>query len=551
MLKLATLIHNAGEPELDSRFADPQALADLGYNGWLLYETTALSGLIRLESVQDPEIRRWIEQTTASVSTGVEQARQAGMDVYLAYDMLVLGQHLVDRDGEGLTCKGRPGVLCPASERTLQRCVEGLGAMLDRWPDVAGVVLRFGDCDARRFPFLVGNDVYTPHCPRCNHIGRAERIADLIRRAYEQVVEKHGKRLIARAWNVRPNGIHDTPELTKRIVEQLPGEEGDDRLVLSFKVSQTDFWRYQPWNRASLACGNRPVMYELQCQREFEGKGGIPNWQVGLWRDGDPSVREASEPSGLAEAASAVNFAGVMAWVRGGGWGGPFVNDESWIDANVYAAPRLADDPSMSAETLADEWIRDRLKIDDEKPADAVRQVLLRSAELVRMSFYVEAFARSRPDAWHPAADWVSDDLLDVEAAWRMVQRLPADQLDQVVGEKCRAADLVSKLRHDVQRALGDRPGTQEALLNTLVYTESFVEALRDLVAGLVAYRRFKKDGRSIDGQDARNFLLRAQSHWNHHTQRHGNLRGAATPFREIGLWELTQNMLADIGATA
>src|SRR5690606_33238860 len=122
--------------------------------------------------------------------------------------------------------------------------------------------------------------------------------------------------------------MHDSVELCQRIAARLPGEEADDRLVLSFKFTQTDFWRYQRWNPSSLTFGGRPILYELQCQREFEGKGGVPNWQAPLWRDGAPEVAE--DVAGLANVADRVNLAGLWAWVRGGGWGGPFVASESW-----------------------------------------------------------------------------------------------------------------------------------------------------------------------------------------------------------------------------
>ncbi|MEM8782574.1 MAG: hypothetical protein AAGE65_06900 [Planctomycetota bacterium] len=556
MLKLATLIRNVGEPASDSRYDDPKELAALGYTGRVFYESAAMSGVPRPDVLTDAELRRWVEQQQQDLDQNIGAAVAAGLDVYLSYDVLALAQELVQRHAAVLTCKGRPDTLCPASDRTISQCMDGLTAMLARWPQAAGVVLRFGDTDARRLPYLTGNDLYAPHCPRCNAFGRADRIVRVITAAYERVVEQAGKRLIVRAWNVRPGGMHDSPELTQRIVERLPAPPAspdDDRLVLSFKFTQTDFWRYQPWNPASLVCGDRPVIYELQCQREFEGKGGLPSWQAGLWRDGCPEMREADgSVSGLAEAAGRMNFAGVMAWVRGGGWGGPFVSDESWIDANVFAAPRLADDPTVSPESLAEGWARQRLGLREDNEVAAVCGVLERSADLVRRAFYVESYARARPDAWHPAADWITDDLLDVEAAWRMVQGLPVDRLDATVDEKRRAADLAAATRHDFQVAVGERGGVCETLLNTLVYQESFAEALRDLMAGLIAYRRLQADRKaSKTAQRAaadlvRRCLLQAQSHWNHHTQRHGNLRGTATPFRELGLWELTQQMMAE-----
>src|SRR5690606_3850567 len=151
-------------------------LRALGYNGLVVYETTALSGVIDPHRAADREVRDWIAQHLERVDRTVRDALSAGLGVYLFCDVLVLLRELVADGGETLTCRNRSGNLCPADDQTLELCVQGIDALLRRWPDLTGIVLRFGDTDADRLPHLVGNDLYTPHCPRCAHLGRAERI---------------------------------------------------------------------------------------------------------------------------------------------------------------------------------------------------------------------------------------------------------------------------------------------------------------------------------------------------------------------------------------
>lgn len=553
MLKLATLIQNPGEPDIISQYTDPAVLRDLGYNGLVVYNTTALSGVMNLEDIEDREVARWVGQLEDQACRRAEAAADAGLDVYLFYDVLVLPNDYVRRHQAELTCSGgTQPMLCPASEAAIGRSMAALDALLRRIPRVAGVVLRFGDTDAARLPHLQGNDLYTPHCARCSQLGRADRVVSVIQRAYDVVVQKHGQRLIARAWNVRPSAFHDSAELAERIVSRLPGSTSEDGLVLSFKFTETDFWRYQNWNQSSLVCGGhaqggRPILYELQCQREFEGKGGLPDWQPGLWRDGMPEAEE-SRRGGLAKAATQVNLAGLLAWVRGGGWGGPFVQDEHWIDANVFAVPKLAEDPTTDPKSLAQQWVSDRLKVDDTQIADKLVEILEHSPEVIRRAFYMGPYARSKGSQWHPAADWISDDLLNAQAAWRMVQRVPKHELDELVQEKIQAADRVGQDRHELQHLVGDREHTQlEPLVNTLIYAESLTAAMRDLIAGLVAYRKFRESKSRDDADTARGRLLAAQSNWNHHTQRHAMLPGTATPFRERGFWDLTQQVLDEV----
>jgi len=548
MLKLATTIQNPGEPGVDSRYNDPTQLKALGYNARVIFETTGLSGVPNAEAIADPELRRWVQQTGDGVTDTIARCEAAGLGVYLFYDVLALAKDLVDPNAAELTCKNQPGTLCPASEAVFKHVFHGLDAMIRRWPSIAGIVLRFGDTDAQRLPHLIGNDLYSPHCPRCSQFGRADRVVHVITQAYDWVVEKHDKRLIVRAWNVRPNGMHDDAGLAQRIADRLPGKAEDDRLMLSFKFTQTDFWRYQPWNDASLACGGRPIIYELQCQREFEGKGGIPNWQVPLWRDGAAETAEQSKAHGLADAAKKINLAGLLAWVRGGGWGGPFVRDEAWIDANVFAVPKLADDPNANAQQIARDWVSQRLGIDDPQTTELLVGVLSRSPQMIRQAFYIAPFAESKDNAWHPAADWIQDDVLDAASAWRMVQRLTEEQLNAVVAEKDAAVQAITTDRHALQHLLvGSRNAKLDKLVNTLMYGESFFEAVRDLLAGLVAFRRFQKSQTAADADAARQKLFNAQSHWNHHTQRHGNTPGTATPVRDTGCWELTQDILAQL----
>ncbi len=549
MLKLATLIENPGEPPVQTRYQDPAELKALGYNGLVIYESTALSGIASAEAVGSDEMRRWIKARIDHISRTIDRAKGAGLSVYLSYDVLVLPADVVDRNVSGLCCKGRPQTLCPASEQASVLSAEALRSLLTRWPQVAGVVLRFGDTDAQRLPHLLGNDLYTPHCPRCSQLGRADRALSSIRRFHQLVVEDMDRRLIVRAWNVRPGGMHDTPELARRIAQGLPGEPKDDRLVLSFKFTQTDFWRYQRWNPSSLVCGDRPILYELQCQREFEGKGGIPNWQAPLWRDGCPEVRDLpDEVHGLAQASKCVNLAGLWAWVRGGGWGGPFVKSEQWIDANVFAVPVLADDPCADLAALGERWVKERLGVADDVDAKAVLDLLQDSSSVALQAFYIGPFARGRSSPWHPNADWIQDDLLDAQAAWRMIQSLSNAQLDSVIQEKAAAVKTISQRRAALQQIIGDRRHRElEPLVNTLVYAESLIETLRDLLSGLIAYRRYLKTKDPAQADAVKQKLFSAQDHWNHHTQRVGSMPGVTTAFREANFWDLTQDILTEV----
>ena len=561
MLTLAMILQNPGEPPAQTRYSDPHQLKELGYNGLVLYETTALSGVGSPDRIDDQEMRRWLEGQFERVREKIIAAHRAGLQVYVYYDVLCLVRGRVERNPQNITCVNRPGVLCPASEVALEQSGQALERMLAYLGDVDGVVIRFGDNDADRLPYLVGNDIYLPSCSRCGGVEPAKRIGDVLAYFYGLVVGRLEKRLIARAWNVRPGGMHDSVDLCKQVVDRLSaqledGAADDGRLVLSFKFTETDFWRYQRWNSASLVAGATwPIVYELQCQREFEGKGGIPNWQVPLWRDGAPEVQDdpgvpdnSDAKGGLAQVSGRVKHAGLWAWVRGGGWGGPFVKNEAWIDANVYAVPALAQNPQASCDDLAQRWIQQRLGIDNAAVSQAIREILEHSPQIILQGFYISPYARTKQGPWNPNDEWIMDDLVDAQAVWRMVQGLDDPQLDELVREKEAAAQHITEDRVALQRLVHEEnQGVIEPLIHSLMYGESLFAALRDLLAGLVAYHRFRTGGDQAMADQCRQRLFSAQNYWNHHTQRHGTLPGTATSFREANFWELTQRILAEL----
>jgi len=537
MLTLATILDNPGEPPADTRYRDPAELRRLGYNGLVVFQTTGLSGLLGPDTIQSPDLRRWVADQYEKIEQTLDAARAEGLAVYLFYDAPTLARELT---GAASTCVKNTEQLCPASDELLDMIGQCVEALFARFPQADGLVLRVGDNDAHRLPYLAGNDLYLPHCSRCGSLEPADRLVRFIRFFYDKVVGQLGRQLITRAWNVRPGGLHDQPELCRKVVDQLPV---DENLILSFKFTHTDFWRYQQWNPSSLVCGDRPILYELECQREFEGKGALPNYQPPLWRDGMP---ELDQPIGLVQAADRVNLAGLWAWVRGGGFGGPYLTSEgeTWIDANVVAVPQLAANPRANLDQLARHWIRERLGVTDPGVANALHETLTHSSDNVLESFYIGPYARARKDPWFPSGNFIQDDLIDAEAAWTIVRRLPDEALDEVVAEKQRAVERIARDRRAIQQvAAGLANPSGEALVHQLEYTEALFEALRFLLGAMVQFRRQQRRRDPAAVRAAVEAIHRCQGYWNHH-QRYANFRGTATAFRSDNLWELTQTLL-------
>lgn len=536
---MAMILDNPGEQPHQTRYRDPERLKSLGYTDLIVYPTTGLSGLLGPESVEAGDMRRWVQQQYDSVRKTVSGADSSGLGAWLTYDAPALAGELV---GSAMTCiNQRPVALCPGSDELLDMSGQCLESMLNLIDGVEGIVLRLGDSDAQKVPYLIGNDVYSPHCSRCSGIGRADRVARFINYFYELVVLKLGKRLMIRAWNVRPGGMHDNEDVCRRIVSQIPQ---DQRLILSFKFTHTDFWRYQRWNPPSLECGDRPIVYELQCQREFEAKGAVPNYQAPLWRDG---LKELDGAEGLAGISERVNMVGLLAWVRGGGWRGPYIANETetWVEPNIAAVPALAANPQAGVDEMAESWVTHQLGVQTPDSVAAIKQVLSHSTQTILESFYIGPYALNHHTPWYPAAHFIQDDQINAEAAWQIVQQVDESGLDALITEKQSAEQRLINDRHvlDLAASNADRE-VLKAMMSSLEYAESLVRTLRTLLTGLVAYRRhLRKPADAVLVQTALTNLNQCQRCWVEHTQHHAR-RETASAFDSDNLWSFTQSLI-------
>ncbi len=544
MHTFAMILDNPGEQPHRSRYRDPKRLAELGYTDLIVYPTTGLSGLFGPDTIEIADERQWVADQFDHIEGTLEEAKAAGLGTWLTYDAPTLARALV---GHAMTCVNQSHILCPVPDELLEMSGQCLETLLSRFDRTEGIVLRLGDNDAQKIPYLIGNELYSPHCSRCANFGRADRLIKFIRFYHDLVVKQLGKKLIVRAWNIKPGGMHDDAELCQRVVSEIPE---DDDLILSFKFTQTDFWRFQKWNPSSLVCGNRPIIYELQCQREFEAKGAVPNYQPNLWSRG---MTEMADVESLQSAMQKTNVVGLWAWVRGGGWRGPYITEETecWVGANVVAVPRLANNPGIDPVELARHWIVDELEVDNSQAAEAILETLEASTQTVLESFYIGPYARLRENLpWYPSSNLIQDDQIDAEAAWTIIQRLPENMLDDVVAEKQAAEQRIAACRKRLNEMARYLPHPAAKFMPaSLDYAESLTTTLHYLLSGMIAYRRYLRKRDPKQAQTAIADLQRCQNRWMNHSQRFTS-PGAASTFSSDNLWDVTQRIIDDTQST-
>ena len=132
-----------------------------------------------------------------------------------------------------------------------------LDEVLSEFPEIDGIMVRTGENYA--VGPVAGN---VPQSAQCSRPGDSlDAVAQTLGFFQEQVVQKHGRLLIQRAWDLGGEGVHAQPVLARRLTTAPTPEAAAS--VFSFKISQTDFWRYSPLN-PNLLEQTIPRMVEFQ-----------------------------------------------------------------------------------------------------------------------------------------------------------------------------------------------------------------------------------------------------------------------------------------------
>ena len=356
------MVHNnPGEEPFDTHYNDPKLLKQLGYTGKVFELFEAAQFGIDWSSV-DPALfpagsddRKWIDAKAAELDKLYAATKAAGLDLYCHTDMVVLPRRLVEK----LRLTDFGDLSKPETQRILRL---GVREMFTRFPQLDGLVIRIGETYLHGAPFHVGQIQ--------NNTDPQKTIIPLMKLLREEVCEKLGKKIIFRSWR----SFDTNPEAYMAVSD---GVEPHPNLCIVVKHCENDFHRGNPFSRV-LGMGRHPQLVEVQCQREYEGKGAYPNYVMrgvieGFEEHHGESVRKVWENPLLA---------GISTWSRGGGWKGPYLKNELWCDLNVFVIAKWAQNPNRSEEEVFNEFATDVLKLDADD-ARNFRRLALLSADAV------------------------------------------------------------------------------------------------------------------------------------------------------------------------
>ncbi len=339
------MVHNnPGEPLTQTSYNDPFNLKTQGYTGRVMNDFTFVHAAITYDSF-DKRIfpagskeRAWVLKAAERVRINIRKAHAAGIKVYYFTDIIVLPKKLVELYHDDI-CDAR-GQISLERPKTMEIHRLMLNEVFDTFPDLDGLVIRTGETYLNNVPYHTGNNPIT-NGPE-SHI----KLINLLR---EEVCVKRNKMVFYRTWSF--GGMHDDPDYYLNVVDKI---EPHPNLVFSIKHTKGDYQRTFDFN-PTLTLGKHQQIIEVECQREYEGKGAFPDYVANGVINGFEEYSGNAPQKGyksLNDIKNSPQIKGVWTWSRGGGWVGPYITNEFWCKLNAWIMSHWAQNPSQTEEQV-------------------------------------------------------------------------------------------------------------------------------------------------------------------------------------------------------
>lgn len=332
--------HNPGEALYDSAYEDPAVIKKMGFNGkvYFLFDSPTLA--TTWESV-DPDIlpegsaaRKWVDRKAARICSQQKACHENGINVLAMADLVLFPKKLIQKYGMEETFGD---VSQPETQRLLRAQI---AEIFEQFPLTDGLVVRIGETYLHDAPYHKGS-IRNKQSPD-------KTIIPLMRLLREEICVKREKLLIFRTWY----SFDANPKAYQQVSDAV---EPHPNLVISIKHCEGDFHRANRFSR-SIGQGRHPQIIEVQCAREYEGKGAYPNYIArgvieGFEEHADMPKNKIKSIREFVEKKPEL-FAGIWTWTRGGGWGGPYIKNEMWCDLNAWVMAQWAQDVTQSEEAV-------------------------------------------------------------------------------------------------------------------------------------------------------------------------------------------------------
>ncbi len=390
--------HNPGEQPFKTKFLNPEELKKLGYNAQVFkHINTAVTFRDYDNSVfsNAPEAYAWIEESGKKLMEEILRAKECGLNVYYHVDLFVLPKVIYDKYKDEICDEN--GKISIHKEKTLELHRAIFDEIFKRFP-IDGLIIRVGETYLHDTPYHTGNGAVI--------FGDAaeEQAAfiKLIEFLREEVCVKHDKYLFFRTWDYYRDKFHANAEYYLKVTDKI---EPHEKLVMSIKHTSGDFVRHLKFNEC-LGKGKHRQIIEVQCQREYEGKGAYPSYVMNGVIN---SFCENKTPKGLRDIADNPLICGIYTWSRGGGWYGPYPKNEFWSELNTYVISSYANDTSRTEEEIFNCFAKDRLGLSGSE-LRVWRELCLTANTAILKGKYVECVDRTENGELCVSGLWLRDD---------------------------------------------------------------------------------------------------------------------------------------------
>ena len=317
--------HNPGEAPFKTSFLNPKKLKEYGYNAQVFkHINTAVTFKNYDKNLfdRDLEALEWIENLKENISEEINKAKAEGLKVYYHIDLFVLPKAVFGKYKDEIC--DEDGKISIRKEKTLEIHSALLSEIFEEFP-IDGLIIRVGETYLHDTPYHIGNGAV-----KYGDFERErEEFVKLLDFLRSEVCVKHNKYLFFRTWDCFPDRFHADSEYYLGVTERV---EPHPNLIFSIKHTALDFWRRVKFNEC-LGIGKHRQIVEVQCQREYEGKGAYPMYVMNGVIN---SFCENKVSKGMRDIVDNPLVCGIYTWSRGGGWYGPYPENEFWCDLNTY-----------------------------------------------------------------------------------------------------------------------------------------------------------------------------------------------------------------------
>lgn len=463
------MVHdNPGEPRFETSFRKPEKLIQYGYNTqvYRYFATTVPFQSLGEDYFASDDAKKWLKKGQSLATEESNAAHEAGLMTLCHMDLFVLPKQLVEQYKDEICDEsGRISIFKEKTKEIHRILFQEMFAM---YP-LDGVIIRVGETYLHDTPYHVGNGAV----PYGDKEKEKAYYVELIKFLREEVCVKNNKFLIFRTWDCYADRFHADKDYYLDITEQI---ESHEKLIFSIKHTALDFWRRVQWNPC-LCTGNHYQIIEVQCQREYEGKGAYPMYVMHEVIHGSPELKN---PVGISDVIDNPLIRGIFAWSRGGGWYGPYIKNEFWCDLNSYVIGMYGKDSSKNEEEIFLSYAKEKMGLSTNN-AKKFYALCRKIPEAVLRSRYVEAYDTHLNEKIMPTELWLRDDrmagLRQLNVMFDYLEQ--HDLMQEAIEEREQAIKLWKDIRDDFKAIDFADYNLQEFIANSIEYAIRFFEIVR------------------------------------------------------------------------